>query len=136
MTVAVETDEGVAVVDLDDEEVIAFEPGGALERAPLDVGLPLVVDADRSGATIVAVVDRRPPLVISRDAGATWHEAGAGLPAGRSVAISPDHPDLVVFASENRLHVSRDGGRFWQALTVELDAIRRVAWLGDGPDLG
>ncbi len=131
MTVAVETDEGVAVVDLDDEEVVAFEPGATVARAPLETGLPLVLDADRSGATIVAVVDRRPPLVISRDAGATWREAGAGLPAGRSVAISPDHPDLVVFASESRLHVSRDGGRFWRALALELDGIRRVAWLGD-----
>jgi hypothetical protein len=56
----------------------------------------------------------------------TRREAGGGLPPGRAVAISPEHPDLVLFASENRLHVSRDGGRFWQALALELPSITRV----------
>ena len=94
--------------------------------------LPLVVAADSSGPLIVAVVARRPPLVISRDAGSTWREAGNGLPAGRAVAISPEHPDLILFASESRLYLSRDGGRFWQPLAIELDDIRAVAWLDDG----
>jgi hypothetical protein len=44
------------------------------------------------------------------------------------VAISPEHPDLVVFATHERLHVSRDGGRFWAALAVELPAITGVAF--------
>lgn len=131
MNVAVETEEGVAAVDLDEEAVVAFEPGAALEPAGVDVELPLVVAADRSGATIVAVVDRRPPLVISYDAGTTWSEAGAGLPPARAVAVSPEHPDHVVVASESRLHVSHDGGRFWHALALELEGIRRVAWIDD-----
>jgi hypothetical protein len=76
----------------------------------------------------MAVVDRRPPPVVSDDSGATWREAGGGLPAGRAVAISPGHPDDVLFASASRLYVSRDGGRFWHALALELPEIRAVAW--------
>ena len=74
-------------------------------------------------------MDRRPPLAVSRDAGRTWHEAGGGLPPGRAVAISAEHPDRVLYASASRLHVSLDGGRFWQALTPELPEISAVAWL-------
>ena len=97
----------------------------------MSTGLPLVVAADRSGPLIVAVVARRPPLVVSRDAGSTWRELGSGLPPGRAVAISPEHPDLILFASENRLHLSRDGGRFWHALAIELDDIQAAEWLSD-----
>ena len=101
-----------------------------LERpTEVDTGLPLVVATDRQGATIAALVDRRPPLVISHDAGVTWHEAGGGLPAGRAIAISPDHPDHMLFATESRLYVSDDGGRFWRVLDLELPAISAVSWL-------
>jgi hypothetical protein len=125
---AVETPAGVVIVDLESEEVeLADEV--AVEHANVEVGLPLVVSADSSGSLVVAVVSRRPPLVISRDAGVTWNEAGHGLPPGRAVAISPEHPDLILFASESRLYFSRDGGRFWQPLAVELDEIGAVAWL-------
>jgi hypothetical protein len=117
---------GRALVDLDDDEVVELVDTEAPERSDAGVTLPLLVDADRHGSRIVAVVDRRPPLVISDDAGATWREAGGGLPPGHAVAISPEHPDVVVFASEHRLHVSRDGGRFWQALALELPSITRV----------
>jgi hypothetical protein len=117
---------GRAVVDLDDEEIVEITDDDPDERLASEISLPLLVDADRHGSRVVAVVDRRPPIVVSDDAGATWREVGGGLPPGRAVAISPDHPDLVVFASENRLHVSRDGGRFWQALALELPAITRV----------
>ncbi len=79
-----------------------------------DVSLPLLVAADQVGARIAAVVDRRPPLVLSDDAGQTWREAGGGLPAGTAVAIDPDDPDLLLFASESRLFLSEDGGRFWR----------------------
>lgn len=128
MRALVETGEGLFEVDVDEDEIVGLDEGEALERPAAGVELPLLVAADRSGATVVAVVARRPPLVISRDAGATWHEAGGGLPAGRAVAISPEHPDWILFASASRLHVSRDGGRFWHALSVELPEITGVAW--------
>ena len=134
MRAAVETAAGVVIVDLESEEVeLADEV--AVERANVEVGLPLVVSADSSGSLVVAVVSRRPPLVISRDSGVTWNEAGHGLPPGRAVTISPDHPDIILFASESRLYLSQDGGRFWQPLTVELDEISVVAWVAE-EDLG
>ena len=120
---------GTAVIDLDDEDVLgisderlepAFEPA---------LDLPLVVAAAASGSTVVAIVDRRPPLVVSNDGGTTWRETGAGLGRGVAIAISPDHPDLVLFATSERLHVSRDGGRFWAALEIELPEITAVALL-------
>jgi hypothetical protein len=90
------------------------------------VSLPLLVAAAQSGSTIVAAVDRRPPLAVSHDAGRTWREAGGGLPKGVAVAIEDENPDLVLFAARNRLYLSRDGGRFWSALPFELPEIRRV----------
>ena len=52
---------------------------------PPALDLPLLVAAAAHGSTVVAVVDRRPPLVVSNDGGRTWREAGAGLaPASRS----------------------------------------------------
>ena len=120
---------GTAEVDLEEEDVVGLsdEP---LEPAPMPrVDLPLVVAAASSGSTVIAIVDRRPPLVVSNDGGTTWREAGAGLGRGVAVAISADHPDLVLFASAERLHVSRDGGRFWAALEVELPEITGVAFV-------
>jgi len=132
---AVEIAGGIAIVDLEEEDVVEFDPDGSIEPQDVPVGLPLVIAADRSGPLIVAVVARRPPLVVSRDAGSTWHEAGGGLPAGRAVAVSPEHPDLILFASASRLHLSRDGGRFWHALGLELGDIRALEWLEE-TDLG
>jgi hypothetical protein len=125
----VQTALGLATVDLDEDEVVELDEDGRIEPPAVTVDLPLVVAADRVGATIVAVVDRRPPLVVSHDAGMTWHEAGGGLPPGRAVAISSEHPDRMVYAGESRLFVSMDGGRFWEALTPELPEISAVAWL-------
>jgi hypothetical protein len=127
MLALVECALGVATIDLDEEELVELGEGG-LPAGTLELSLPLVVAADRVGARIVAVLDRRPPLVLSDDAGATWHETGGGLPPGRDVAISPDHPDTVLYASVGRLYLSRDGGRFWEALAVELPEISRVSW--------
>jgi hypothetical protein len=126
---AVETEHGVYTVDIDEELVLGLEEGARLDVPRVETGLPLVVAAAAAGATVVAVVDRRPPLAISNDTGATWREAGGGLPAGRAVAVAEDDPDLVLYAGRNRLHLSRDGGRFWQALTLELPEIEAVAWL-------
>jgi hypothetical protein len=121
---------GVVVVDLDDEElVIEEEPADALPATgDTGVSLPLLLASVRHGSTVIALVDRRPPLLVSSDSGTSWHEAGAGLPPGRAVAISDDDPDLILFAGEERLFLSRDGGRFWQALTIELPGITGVAF--------
>lgn len=118
---------GTVLVDLasgDSELVDDDVPAGE----PVDVSLPLLVAADRVGSRIVAVVGRRPPLVISDDAGTTWREAGGGLPPGRAVAISFEQPDHIVFATDSRLYVSEDGGRFWRVLAPELIDVAAVAW--------
>ncbi|MFL6030312.1 MAG: hypothetical protein ACJ74D_09810 [Gaiellaceae bacterium] len=128
MKAVVQTDLGAFAVDLETEEI---EPSDVAPAAPepLGLSLPRLVAAAGVGSTIVAVVDRKPPLVVSHDAGVTWRESGGGLPAGRAVAISDDNPDVVVFASRNRLHVSTDGGVFWRALAVELPEIEAVSVL-------
>jgi hypothetical protein len=76
---------------------------------------------------VVAVVDRRPPLVISNDTGRTWREAGGGLPPGRAVALAWNDPDYALYAARNRLYVSENGGLFWRALAIELPEIEAVA---------
>jgi hypothetical protein len=121
----VETAAGTFAVDLDSEEVEPAEPFAPAPRPPLN--LPRVVGAAESGSTIVAVVETKPPLLVSHDAGSTWRESGRGLPSGQAVAIAADDPDVIAFAARNRLYVSRDGGVFWTALTVELPEIRALA---------
>ena len=131
--VLAETAFGIATVEVATGELVALEPGAPLPRAEVEgISLPRLVAADARGARIVAVLDRKPPLVVSDDAGATWREAGGGLPPGRAVAISAVHPDHVVFASPSRLFVSEDGGRFWHALAPELEEISAVAWEDEG----
>jgi photosystem II stability/assembly factor-like uncharacterized protein len=120
---------GTVAVDLDEEEEAELVDEEVVVSA-LDVDLPLVVTAAAHGSTVAAVVDRRPPLVVSNDGGLTWREAGAGLGQGVAVAISPEHPDIVAFATAERIHVSRDGGRFWAALSVELPSITALAFPG------
>ena len=119
---------GTVEVDLDEDEVVAIVDEDLASAPSPDVDLPLVVSAAAHGSTVIAVVDRRPPLVVSHDGGTSWREAGAGLRPGVGVAISPEHPDLVLYATEERLHLSRDGGRFWRALSVELPAITAVSF--------
>jgi hypothetical protein len=122
----VRTVDGVFEVDLEEEIVL-----GLVEQqvgpAEVELALPLLVAAAANGSTVVAVVERRPPLVVSNDAGRTWRESGGGLPAGRAVAIGDDDPDLMLYAARNRLYLSEDGGRFWRALVVELPEIEAVA---------
>ena len=128
MRAEVQTAHGVYVVDLDEEEVLELDAAARLTPPPpLELGLPLVLGAASSGSTIVAVVDRRPPLVVSNDAGRTWREAGGGLPRGRAVAIAPDDPDVVLYGARNRLYLSTDGGTLWRALAPELPEIEVVA---------
>lgn len=128
MIARVGTAGGVFEVDLETEEVLpSTEP---VEPSPApSLSLPRVVAAAASGSTIVAVVDAKPPLLVSYDAGVTWRESGRGLPAGVAVAIGDD-PDVVLFAARNRLYLSRNGGVFWSALAVELPEIRAVGLTG------
>ena len=127
MIASVRTIEGVVLIDLEDELVIEGQELPTVD-APV-VELPRVVATARSGSTIVAVVDRRPPLAISRDNGSTWSEAGGGLPTGFAVAIAEDDPDRMLYAGRNRLYVSVNGGVFWRALTLELPDVLAVAWI-------
>jgi len=129
MKAVARTEYGAFAVDLETEEV---EPAGAIDvrtPRPLDLSLPRVVAAAAVGSTIVAVVDRKPPLVVSHDAGITWREVGGGLPPGNAVAIAEDNPDVIVYASRNRLHVSTNGGVFWRSLPFELPDVESVAWI-------
>jgi hypothetical protein len=122
----VRTVDGVFEVDLEEEMVLGLVEQ-QVRPAEVELALPLLVAAAANGSTVVAVVDRRPPLVVSNDAGRTWRESGGGLPAGRAVAIGDDDPELMLYAARNRLYLSEDGGRFWRALVVELPEIEAVA---------
>jgi hypothetical protein len=115
---------GTFDVDLELEEVVGEAPD--FDVAQPSVELPRVVATAASGATVVAVVDRRPPLAISNDAGSTWREAGGGLPPGFAVAINDENPDVMLFAARNRLYLSENGGIFWRALVPELPDIEAV----------
>ena len=125
MFVTVVTTSGQFSVNLETGEVApgeTFEPVGAPS-----LNLPRVVASAEGGSTIVAVVDARPPMLVSHDAGTTWRESGRGLPPGVGVAIADWDPDLIVYAGRNRLYLSQDGGVFWTPLEVELPEIGAVA---------
>jgi hypothetical protein len=128
MIAAVATAEGVVLLDV--EEELPLGPGSELpETEAPKVDLPRVVATAGAGATVVAVVDRRPPLAISHDGGATWREAGGGLPPGFAVAVAEDDPDRMLYGARNRIYVSTDGGVFWRSLPFELPDISAVAWI-------
>ena len=125
MIAVVSTSGGAYAVDLDEDEVEPWS-GELSPPATLELNLPRLIAADAAGSTVVAVVDTKPPLVVSHDAGVTWRESGRGLPAGRAVAISIDDPDVAVVAARNRLYLTRDGGVFWSAVPAELPEIEAV----------
>jgi len=122
----VRTVDGVFEIDLD-EELVLGSSLAEVASEPVSVTLPLLVAAAACGSTVIAVVDRRPPLAVSTDAGRTWREAGGGLPPGRAIAIADDDPDYVVYAARNRLYLSTNGGTFWRALAPELPEIEAVS---------
>jgi hypothetical protein len=124
----VRTSHGCWLVDLETDELLETDED-IVAPEPVPVSLPLVLATAASGSTVVAVVDRRPPLAVSHDAGRTWREAGGGLPMGRAVAVDDDNPDRILYAARNRLFLSEDGGRFWHALVVELPEIEAVAFV-------
>ena len=126
--VLVQTADAVITIDAD-EGVVEIEAGERLELPPdVPTSLPGVRACVASGSTLVALVGRRPPLVISHDAGRTWHEAGGGLPPGRSIAIDEDDPDRILFAARNRVWLSTNGGRFWESLALDLPEVEAVAF--------
>lgn len=119
---------GVALLDVEDDEATLLDDDVFAHHELPALGLPLLIAADRVGARIAAVVGRRPPLLLSDDAGATWREVGGGLPPGVDVAIDPDMPDTIAFAAETRVYVSRSGGVFWESLETELPGIGAIRW--------
>jgi hypothetical protein len=129
MKVLISTVAGPFSVDLETDDVDPWDGEVSLPPAPV-LNLPRVLAAAAVGATVVAVVDAKPPLLVSYDAGSTWRESGRGLPAGRAVAISDDDSDLIVYAARNRLFLSRNGGVFWSSLAVELPEIVAITFPG------
>jgi len=128
MIAAVGTVDGVLLVDVESEHVLG--PGTELpevEAPPVE--LPRVVATAGSGSTVVALLDRRPPLALSNDGGRTWREAGGGLPAGFAVAVAEDDPDRMLYAARNRLYLSANGGVFWRSLEPELPDVTSLAWI-------
>jgi hypothetical protein len=126
MNVLVATVAGSFAVDLETDEVEPWD-GDVAPPPPPALNLPRVIAAAAAGSTVVAVVDAKPPILISHDTGSTWRESGRGLPPGRAIAISENDPDLLVYAGRNLLYVSRNGGVFWSALALELPEIQRIA---------
>jgi hypothetical protein len=125
---AVKTVDGVLLLDVEEETILG--PGESVPEAEKpEVALPRVVTAAQNGATIVAIVDRRPPLMISRDGGATWNEYGGGLLPGFAIAIADDDPDRMLYAARNRLYLSMNGGIFWRSLRFELPDVLAVGWI-------
>jgi len=129
MLASVLTVEGVFLVDLEDESVLGPSDDAEFDPPPpAKPFLPRLVAASAAGSTVVAVVDAKPPLLVSHDAGRTWKGSGHGLPPGHAVAVAGENPDDVLYAARNRLYVSTDGGRFWRALEAEFPDIEAVAW--------
>jgi hypothetical protein len=137
MTVAaVECEDGVYLLELDavaGDAVLGMNAGETLPDRPRPVELvpsfasSHLVDLDALGSTVVLVLERRPPLLVSHDGGLTWNERGGGLPRGRAIALG-ETPDAMLYGARNRVYVSLDGGVFWRAADVELPEIRGVAW--------
>jgi hypothetical protein len=128
MIAAAGTVAGVFLVDLETETLLGEGSEVPAATRP-EVPLPRVVAAAGEGSTVVAVVERRPPLMLSHDGGVTWRESGGGLPPGFAVAVAEGDPDRILYAARNRLYVSTDGGVFWRSLPFELPDIDAVGWI-------
>ncbi len=125
------TVDGVFYVDLEDATVVGPSADASFDRPPEPASrppLPRLIATSGVGSTVAAVVDAKPPLLVSHDAGLTWKDSGRGLPPGHAVAVSPDDPDRLLYAARNRLYLSTDGGRFWSSLDVELPDIENVSF--------
>lgn len=136
MIAAVRCEDAVYLLEIgesaDEDELLTRDPDATVDRERPHELVPSfaaaqLVDIDAAGSAVVLLVDRRPPLLVSHDAGQTWTERGAGLPPGRAVALG-ENPDDVLYAGRNRLYVSRNGGVFWRAVGLELPEIEDAAW--------
>lgn len=127
MEARVATSLGCVAIDLETDDAFLVDDDPPVADR-VEVSLPLVIAATQAGSRIVAAVDRRPPLMISDDVGLTWREAGGGLPVGAAIAIDPENPDRLLFASSTRVYLSETGGLFWRSLEVELIDITAVAF--------
>lgn len=124
MIALVDTVDGGFALDLESGELSLAEP---FDPAPgPHLNLPRVLASAQAGSTVLALVDARPPMLVSYDTGSTWQESGRGLPPGRAVAAFGENPDVLLYATPNRLYLSRNGGVFWAALEAELPEIRAV----------
>ena len=124
MIAAIDTAEGVLLVDVDEEQPLG--PGSELPRRRRAPRRPAARRRDRRRGRDRGGAARPPPAARDlRDGGATWREAGGGLPAGFAVAIAEDDPDRMLYAARNRLYVSANGGVFWRSLPFELPDIER-----------
>jgi len=82
-------------------------------------------DADEAYAAInsIRLDDLRPHVLRTRDAGKTWQEIDAGLPADEpvnAVREDPARPGLLFAGTEGSVYVSFDDGDHWQSLQLNL----------------
>jgi photosystem II stability/assembly factor-like uncharacterized protein len=85
-----------------------------------------------------ATNDFRPHLFRTRDAGATWQETVAGIPAGNFVRVVREDPvrkGLLYAGTENGASVSFDGGDRWQSLQLNLPTVSVRDLTVQGTDL-
>lgn len=72
-------------------------------------------------------------LQVSRDGGATWHQAALPQTPNSTIwtfAVSPDSPDLIFATSINGdLYRSRDGAATWQKCAHEFGEVRALAFV-------
>jgi trans-2,3-dihydro-3-hydroxyanthranilate isomerase len=117
----VATVDGAFAVDLEDGTVLRAD---AFDPAPEPVlNLPRLVSAASAGATVVAVVARTPPRLVSHDAGATWRASGRGLPPGRAIANAEDDPATGSAAGPLAIHLARHGRiRFGEQIEISQGA--------------
>jgi len=80
--------------------------------------------------------DLHPHILRTRDAGKTWQESTAGLPADEPVDVvreDPAHRGLLFAGTEGSVYVSFDDGDHWQSLQLNLPhtSMRDLAVHGD-----
>jgi len=124
---------------------LPLESGGAMSLAV----------AEDSGSILLAMA--RNGLYISRDFGATWERAAAGLPAATVLAFAANGPVFAAAMQTGGLYISGDSGRTWDRVSgavsdarftsvqssaepgvffvaSELDGVYRVQWPGRGAE--
>jgi photosystem II stability/assembly factor-like uncharacterized protein len=70
--------------------------------------------------------DDRPYIFVTHDAGRTWREASAGIPAGSNVNVVREDPvrrGLLYAATETGVYVSFDDAVSWQSLRLNMPVV-------------